>query len=63
MIKANHVYLFENTPIAKMDCLDRELKPCTNLDRHSVVKAIVLAVNVSPVDKTDLKRNNGGDGD
>lgn len=48
---ANQVYLFENTPMAKIDCLDLELKPCISRDKHKVVKAIVLAVNVSPVDK------------
>ena len=48
---AIQVYLFVNTPIVKIDCLDLELKPCTNLDKHNVVNAIVLAVSVSPVDK------------
>lgn len=47
---ASQVYLFENSPMAKIDSLARELKPCTNRDKHNVVNAIVLAVKVSPVD-------------
>ena len=49
-INASQVYLFENTPIVKIDSLDLELKPWTNLDKHNVANAIVLAVSVSPVD-------------
>lgn len=48
MINANQEYLFENTPIEKMDAFDLELNPCTNRARHKVANAIVLAVSGSP---------------
>ena len=47
---ANQLYLFENTPILKIDSFDLELKPWNNRDKHNVANAIVLAAMVSPVD-------------
>ena len=45
-INAIQLYLFEKTPILKIDCLERELKPCNNLDKHNVANAIVLAAHL-----------------
>ena len=56
-IIANQRYLFENTPILKIDSFDLAVKPWNNRAKHSVANAIVLATMVSPVDNPNGKQS------
>src|SRR5690606_8646276 len=38
-----------------MESSERQLNPCSNLDKHNVANAIVVATAVSPVDKPTWK--------